>query len=319
MDAAVIRTLGLPPRCEDFPEPVAGDDEAIVHVHAAALKPVDKQMAAGSHYASPQNFPTLCGTDGVGHLDNGQRVFFGGARPPYGTMAQRTVIPRKLIFPVPEGIDDATAAALPNPGVSAWLSLTYRAQLTPGENVLILGATGVTGKLAVKVAKLLGAGRVVAAGRNLQVLGDLLHTGADRVIDLNSPEEAIREAYVREAGEEGFHVVIDFLWGRPAEVFLAAMTQKDFVPIKNETRFLQVGQSAGATLNLDAAVFRSRALTMKGTAGIPPIPVMADALQQVFARAARGELSMETESVPLQDVESAWSRQTPGRRIVLMP
>ena len=118
MDAAVLHALGEPPRCEQFPEPIAGDDEVIVHVHAASLKPIDKQLAGGSHYASPREFPLVCGSDGVGHLSDGQRVFFGGTRAPYGAMAQRTVVRSAFSFPVPEGVDDDTAAALPNPGVS---------------------------------------------------------------------------------------------------------------------------------------------------------------------------------------------------------
>ncbi len=182
MNAAVLHALGQPPRYEQFPEPVAGDGEVIVQVNAASLKPIDKQLASGSHYASPRELPVVCGSDGVGHLSDGQRVFFGGTRSPYGSMAQRTVVRRAFCFPVPEGLDDETAAALPNPGVSAWLSLAYRAKLLPGESVLILGATGVTGKLAVKIAKLLGAGRVVAAGRNQEVLSKLHELGADATI-----------------------------------------------------------------------------------------------------------------------------------------
>jgi NADPH2:quinone reductase len=139
MDAAVLRALAKPPQCEEFPEPIAGDGEAVVHVHAASLKPVDKQMANGSHFASPRELPVVCGSDGVGHLHDGQRVFFGGPGPPYGAMAQRTVVRRAFCLPVPEGVSEETAAALPNPGVSAWLALAFRAKLAPGENVLILG------------------------------------------------------------------------------------------------------------------------------------------------------------------------------------
>ena len=146
-----------------------------------------QKLASGLHYASPRQLPLVCGTDGVGHLTNGQRVFFGGPRSPYGAMAQRTVVSRAFTFPVPEGVNDETAAGLPNPGVSAWLSLAFRAKLAPGENVLILGATGVTGKLAITIAKFLGAGRVVAAGRNQQVLSTLHRFGADATIDLGAP------------------------------------------------------------------------------------------------------------------------------------
>jgi NADPH2:quinone reductase len=186
MNAAVLHTLGKPPRFEQFPDPDPGENEAIVHVRAAALKPVDKQIAGGSHYASPRELPVVCGIDGVGFLDDGTRVFFGGPRRPYGAMAQRTVVRRSQCFPVPEGVADDTAAALPNPGVSAWLSLHYRAKLVAGETVLILGATGVTGKLAVQIAKLLGAGRVIAAGRNEQVLSALHNLGADATIRLDN-------------------------------------------------------------------------------------------------------------------------------------
>ena len=200
MDAAVLHTLGKPPRYEQFPEPIAGEGEVIVHVRAAALKPVDKQLASGWHYASPRELPIVSGSDGAGHLDDGTRVFFGRARPPYGAMAQRTVVPRAFCFPVPEGVDYETAAALPNPGVSAWLSLVFRAKLAPGENVLILGATGVAGKLAVKIAKLLGARRVVAAGRNEQVLSTLHKHGADAVIRLDKPPEELSDAFANEVG-----------------------------------------------------------------------------------------------------------------------
>jgi len=319
MDAAVLHTLGKPPRCEQFPEPIAGDGEAIVQVHAASLKPIDKQLASGSHYASPHELPVVCGSDGVGHLSDGQRVFFGGTRAPYGSMAQRTVVRRAFCFPVPEGVDDETAAALPNPGVSAWLSLAFRAKLAPGENVLILGATGVTGKLAVKIAKLLGAGRVVAAGLNQQVLSTLDKFGADATIHLDAPSEDLGEAFVREAGESGFQVVIDYVWGRPAEAFLAAITRKKFAVITSETRFVQVGESAGPTISLAAAVLRSAALTIMGTAEIPPRDILVDALQKVMEHAASGGLCVETERVPLADIENAWQRNQPGRRLVVAP
>jgi len=321
MYAAVLHTIGTAPRYEEFPEPVIADQdrEAIVQVHAASLKPVDKQLAGGSHYASRGELPRVCGTDGVGHLDDGQRVFFGGPRAPYGAMAQRTVVPRAFTFPVPEGVNDETAAALPNPGISAWLSLAYRAKLVAGENVLILGATGVTGKLAVRIAKLLGASRVVAAGRNQEALDALHDLGADATISLALPETELSEAFAREAGQSGFQVVIDYVWGRPAEAFLTGMTRSEFAAIQSETRFVQVGESAGPTVTLAAAVLRSTALTIMGTAGIPAYDVLVGAFQQVMAYAATGVLKIDTETVSLAKVENAWQREQPGRRLVLIP
>jgi NADPH:quinone reductase-like Zn-dependent oxidoreductase len=319
MHAAVLHALGTPPRYEQFSEPTANDAEVIVQVHAASLKPVDKQLASGSHYASPRDFPVVCGLDGVGHLSDGQRVFFGGTRAPYGAIAQRTVVRRAFCFPIPDGVDDETAAALPNPGVSAWLSLTHRARLAPGENVLILGATGMTGTLAVKIAKLLGASRVIAAGRNPQALDRLHQLGADAIIHLDVPAKELGEAFLREAGQSGFQVVIDYVWGRPAETFLAATTRKEFAAVTSETRFVQVGESAGPTISLPAAVLRSTALTILGTAGIPPRGVLVEALQQVMTHAASGELRIETERVPLADIESAWQRDQTRRRLVVIP
>jgi NADPH:quinone reductase-like Zn-dependent oxidoreductase len=320
MHAAVLHTIGKAPRYEEFPEPVVNDKDAevIVHVHAASLKPVDKQLASGSHYASHRQLPSVCGSDGVGHLHNGQRVFFGGPRPPHGAMAERTVVPRALTFAVPENVNDETAAALPNPAVSAWLSLAYRAKLVRRENVLILGATGVTGKLAVRIAKILGAARVVAAGRNEQALNALRGLGADATISLALPENELIEAFQREAGEPGFQVVIDYVWGRPAEVFLAAITRKEFAAVKCETRFVQVGESAAPTISLPAAVLRSTALTIQGTAGIPPRDVLLEVFRQVMAYAAKGELQIDTERVPLHDIENAWQRDQPGRRLVVV-
>lgn len=318
IQAAVLHELGKPPRCEVFPEPVAGEGEVMVEVLAAALKPVDKQLAGGSHYAAPQQLPIVCGTDGVGRLPGGQRVFFGGCRPPYGAMAQRTVVPKAFTFAVPDALDDAAAAALPNPGVSAWLSLSYRAKLAPGENVLILGATGIAGGLAVKIAKILGAARVVAAGRNPEALRALLDHGADATVRLDLPAAGLRAAFAGAAGSSGFQVVIDFVWGEPAEQFLAAAARKEFAVIGSDIRYVQVGESAGPTISLPAAVLRSAPVALLGTGGIPPYDVLTQALRDVLAHAANGELSVDTERIPLAHVDQAWSLSH-RRRLVVVP
>jgi NADPH:quinone reductase-like Zn-dependent oxidoreductase len=320
MKAAVLHELGKVPQFEDFAEPKAGNEEALVRVLAASLKSVDKQLASGSHYASPRELPVICGTDGLGLLEDGTRVFFGGPRRPYGAMAERTVAPRAFCFPVPAELDDATAAALPNPGVSAWLSLTQRAKLAQGETVLILGATGVTGQLAVQIAKLFGAKHVIGAGRNEQALKRLTKLGADVTIQLDQPETSLKAAFVREAGEAGLDVVLDYVWGRPTEVLLAAIAKSEFAVMTKPTRLVQVGESAGPTISLPAAVLRSTPLMILGTAGIPSRDILVDAMQQVMTRSARGELRIETEQVPLSDIERVWQRpEQSGRRIVVIP
>src|SRR5215472_4998138 len=143
MRAAVLQALGKPPRVAEFPEPTPAEDEVLIDVGAAALKSVDKQLASGTHFASPREFPIVCGTDGLGRLKDGTRVFFGGPRRPYGAIAERTVVRRVQCFSVPDTLDDDTAAAIPNPAVSAWMCLKHSAKLVSGERVLILGATGV--------------------------------------------------------------------------------------------------------------------------------------------------------------------------------
>lgn len=319
MRAAVLHALGQSPRFEDFPDPAPGDGEVLIHVSAAALKPVDKQMAAGTHYARPREFPVVCGMDGVGRLEDGVRVFFGGARQPYGAMAERTVVRRVQCFPVPEELDDVTAAAIPNPGVSAWLSLQHSAKLAPGETVLILGATGVTGKLAVQIAKILGAGRVVAAGRNPSVLNSLPALGADSTIALDQSEEELIAAFRRDAVEKRFDVVIDYLWGRPTEALLTALTSEEFAMAQSEIRLVEVGESAAPTITLPAAVLRSTALRILGTGGMPPWDVLTAAFQQVMNLAARGALRIETQPVPLADIGPAWERDSHARRLVVVP
>src|SRR5262245_54061852 len=319
MRAAVLQALGKLPRVEEFPEPTPGEDEVLINVSAAALKSVDKQLASGTHFASPRELPIVCGTDGLGRLKDGTRVFFGGPRRPYGAMAERTVVRRVQCFPVPDALDDDTAAAIPNPGVSAWLSLKHSAKLATGETVLILGATGVTGKLAVQIARILGAGRVVAAGRNENVLSTLVELGADATIRLDQPDQELIEAFRCQAGQQRFDVIIDYLWGRPTEALLSAITVAEFATAGSETRLVEVGESAGPTITLRAAALRSTALTIQGTAGIPSWDVLTEAFQQVMNSAARGQLRIETERVSLAEIEDAWERDAHARRLVVVP
>jgi len=291
----------------------------IVHVRAAALKPIDKQMASGSHYAAFRELPVVCGMDGVGCLDDGTRVFFARPRAPYGSMAQRTVVSRSHCFPIPDDIDDDIAAAIVNPGLSAWGALVWRAQLTRGETVLILGATGVTGQIAIQTAKLLGAGRVIAAGRNEQVLNTLHDLGADTIIHLDKPGQNLTEAFARDTD---FDVIMDYLWGPPTEALLAAVARTDLKPATSRIRLVEVGESAGPAISLPASVLRSSRLEIlgagSGNAAASP-ERWAEAVKQLMSNVACGALRINTERVPLEEVENAWNREQRGRRTVLIP
>jgi NADPH2:quinone reductase len=296
------------------------EGEVVVEVRAAALKPVDRQMASGSHYAAARKLPAVCGTDGVGRLEDGRRVFFAG--PQGGTMAERVAIPKMRCMTLPDAIDDVTAAAVFNPGLAAWGALAWRAQLAAGESVLILGATGVTGKLAVQMAKLLGAGRVVAAGRNEAVLSTLSTLGADATIRIGESRTDLTADFVHELGEGGFDVVLDFLWGTPAETLLAAMTRNDFDAAPTRTRWVQVGESAGKTISLPAAALRSTRLEMLGSgsgSANASREMWMEAIGKLLANVASGKIRIETETRPLAGVQEAWEREVHGRRVVLVP
>ena len=214
-------------------------------MRAASLKNSDKMMADGSHYDSLRQLPAVVGLDGVGLLEDGTRVYCGAPRPPYGTTAEKTVVPRAFCLPVPDAVDDLTAAALPNPAIASWLSLEWKARLEPGETVLILGATGVTGRLAVQLARHLGAGRVVGAGRNAEALEALAGLGADATISLEGSDDELEEAFADEAVDGGYDVILDYLWGRPTEALVAALTGHDVTAESRRTRLIQIGEMAG--------------------------------------------------------------------------
>jgi NADPH:quinone reductase-like Zn-dependent oxidoreductase len=321
MKAAVLHALGQSPRHEDFADPKATEGEVLVRIKAASLKNIDKMMASGSHYDRLPDLPCVCGVDGVGLLDDGARVYCGGARPPYGMMAERAVVSRAWCLPVPDQVDDVTAAALPNPALSAWLSLIWRARLQPGEKVLILGATGVAGQLAVQIARHLGAERVVAAGRNRRVLATLRDLGADATIALDLPDQELAAAFIREAGPRPFDVILDYVWGHPTEVLLETLTRHDLKIAASRTRLVEIGEMGGPTIALPAAALRSSGLELYGSGGgSVPHEAIFGAFPQVWALAISGKLRINTEPVPLADVERAWQRRDlDGRRLVFVP
>jgi NADPH:quinone reductase-like Zn-dependent oxidoreductase len=253
------------------------------------------------------------GVDGVGTLKDGSRVYFTFARSPWGAMSERTVAPRARCLPIPDNLGDVLAAAIANPGMSAWMSLKERAAIAGGETVLILGATGVAGRLAIQMARHLGAKRIIGVGRNV---GAIALDSADAVISLAQPEEAIRESFVAEA-ERGIDVVIDYLWGRPTELLLEALAKGFKASSTRPTRLVEVGESAGKTITLAGATLRSIDLKILGSGfGSAPLEAIFAAIPKVFVLAAEGHLTIAVEPVPLADVSGAWSRVEKGRRIV---
>jgi NADPH:quinone reductase-like Zn-dependent oxidoreductase len=314
MKAAVVHRFDQPPRYGDFPDPVAGPDEVLVHVRASALSQLTRARAAGKHYSSDARAGFVPGVDGIGRREDGRRVYFLLPPAPYGAMAEVTKVSRKCQVEIPDEVGDVTMAAAANPMMSSWAALTERARLQRGETVLINGATGTSGRLAVQIAKYLGAGKVIATGRNRASLESLRGLGADVVISLEEPAEGLARAFQREI--EGVNIVIDYLWGHSAELLLAAVAGQSVHDPSPRVRFVQIGGMAGPTITLPAAVLRGSGLELLGS-GLGSVSL--ETLVQVIGAAARafvpGKFTIEAEPMPLAQVESTWN--TPrDRRIV---
>jgi NADPH2:quinone reductase len=300
MNAAIVQSFDAPPHYTSFDEPVPTGKEHLVTVTAAGLHPIVKMLANGRHYGSTSKPPFIPGVDGVGRLSDGSRVYFGASRSPFGSFSERTV--SGFAFPLPDGLDDATAAGIANPGMSSWAALKLRAQIVPGESVLILGATGVAGRLAIQIAKRLGAKRVVAAGRHPEAID-----GADAVIPID------RDAFRREPCD----IVIDYLWGQPAETLIDAISQKGLQNLSSRIRFVQVGAMAGPKISFPGDALRSSGLEMIGSGfGSVPIERMLASVAEFLGEASKNPFKFNVKAVPLRDVEAAWSSQ---ERVVFLP
>lgn len=315
MKAAVVQKPGQTPVYADFPDSVPAAGEARVTVTAAALSHLVKSRASGKHYSASGTFPFVVGIDGVGRLDDGRRVYFVMPRAPYGSMSETTVVASGRYIGLPDDLDDVTAAAIANPGMSSWAACTERAKLQPGETVLVNGATGTAGRLAVQIAKHLGAGKVIATGRNAKALESVAVLGADVAIPLG--DEAVLERDLKKQFAQGIDVVIDYLWGRSAACLLiaGAKAAPDGVPV----RFVQVGSASAPEITLPSAVLRSSAITMMGS-GIGSIPLhrLVHVVDSLLRATVPAGFRIATTSAPLSDVEAAWSRDESIRRTVFM-
>jgi NADPH:quinone reductase-like Zn-dependent oxidoreductase len=318
MKAAVLHEVGGVPAYEDFPDPVPGEGEVVIDVRAVAVENVDRAIAAGRHYTAARyvsELPFIPCFDGVGALSDGRLVGFGNLRPPYGALAEKAVVADGAFAPILDGIEPAMAAVLG----SAFTGMAIRtaASFVPGETVLVQGATGVAGRLAVQVARLLGAGRIVATGRDPDALGEVRDLGADTVINTAIDDDALAGAYT-EARGDGYDVVLDFLWGRPTEILLRSLTPESFA-FHKPTRLVQVGDSAGTDLILPAASLRTSGVEIYGAArGMRE--AMGEVYAQIVAWTRSGELTFAVETVPLSDIGTAWQRtDLRGRRLVVMP
>ncbi len=311
MKAAIVRAAGQRPVFGTYPDPTPREGEVRVSVTAASLSMLTRSRASGAHYSSENNFPFVVGVDGVGRLDDGQRVYFVLPRAPFGAMAERTIVAASQCVPLPDGLGDATAAAIANPGMSSWAALNERARIEVGETVLINGATGASGRLAVRIARHLGAGKVIATGRNPAVLASL---GADATVALDQTDDGLEEAF-RPHVADGLDIVIDYLWGASARSLLitAAKAGSKARPV----RFVQIGSVSGAEIALPAAVLRASAISLMGSGlGSVGLDRLILAVGGVLGAVGVAGLSLDHRCVPLTDIEATWAVPDRGRRIV---
>jgi NADPH:quinone reductase-like Zn-dependent oxidoreductase len=319
MNAAVVTSFDEPPHYQQFdvPQPTT-DTELLVDVLAAGLHPRVRSGAAGAHYTSTGRLPMIPGVDAVGQRPDGKRIYFVADDAAFGTMAERAVVDRRRAIELPDDVDVAKVAAAMNPAMSAWVALRRRVPIEPGQGVLVLGATGNAGTMAVQVAKRLGAGYVVGAGRDLERLSALESVGADQIVQLTDDVEATGTALAAAAAD--VDIVIDYLWGKPAQhAITALLTARS--DRSHALNWIQIGAITGPTIELPSVALRSANLRLQGTGqgAVSPKAYLAE-LPSLVDEIDAGTIAVTASTEPLADVERVWGQDArPGERTVLVP
>jgi NADPH:quinone reductase-like Zn-dependent oxidoreductase len=309
MHAAVVRSFDHPPRYETVPTPEpAGEHEVLVSVLASGLHPRVRSAADGSHYTSTDELPLVPGIDGVGRTPTGELVYFVLPDTALGAMAEHTLVDRRRSAPLPADADPAAIAAAMNPAMSSWIALRRRIDFQAGQRVLILGATGNAGQRAVQVAKHLGAGHVVGAGRDPERLAALERLGADVTVGLDALGDAAHDV----------DVVIDYLWGEPAARAMAALITRR-TDRSRPLDWLQIGSVAGPTAAVPSAALRAANFRIMGSGqGAVSTRAIVEELPALAAEITTGAFSIGSRSVPLREVETTWNAPSDAR-VVFTP
>lgn len=321
MKAAQVTAYGKPPELVEvdapgepgpYNESMAGPAE-VVEVLIAGINPVDLAIASGKFDAGAPPLPYTPGMEGIGRMSDGELIWFDGTHFPNGSMAELAVIGEGSGITLPPGITPERAIGFGVAGLAAWLSLDWRGQLKDGETVLILGASGAVGQVAVQGARMMGAGRVVGMARSEAGRAKVLELGADAAIGSEGEVEDM-VASIHEATEGGPDLVIDGLWGKPAAAALKTM--------KPQGRLVQVGNSAGTEAPIVAGPLRGGLVSILGFRNFwAPREVRVEAFQRMCSLAASGDLDLDVEVLLLENVAEAWERQSlsPGHKLALRP
>jgi NADPH:quinone reductase-like Zn-dependent oxidoreductase len=323
MQAAVLRKHAAPPEYLQWSMSERRRGQALVRVLAAPISPLDLLCASGTSYFGAPKLPYIPGTQGVGIvieadvLAPGQRVWFScdaGMKPGDGSMAEYCLIEEAAALVLPNKVESDLAAALGLSAIAAWMALTWRGHLQPGEQVLVLGASGAVGQVAVQAARLLGAGRVIAASRDEGGRSLALSRGADAAVDLSGDNVDEISKRIAAACAGPLHLVIDPVWGLSAEAAARVLAP--------EGRLVNIGSAGGATARFESAIVRSRLHAILGyTNNALTHEQKAQALAQILAHAIAGNCTVERETVPLAKAAEAWERQATiaRRKLILVP
>jgi len=322
MKAAVIYKKGELPKYAEFADPIVqNENEVLISVKAVAIINLDKGKASGKHYSSEENNQNsfVIGSDGVGLLQDGTRVYARGIN---GTIAEKALVEKNRMVKLPDGISDATAAAMPNAVAGSAMALRFRAQIQAGETVLINGATGFTGQMAIQIAKHYGAKKIIVTGRNEKTLQNLLALGADEIVSLKQEDDAIVTQLKAIHLNTAIDIVLDYLWGHPAELILTAL--KGNGSFTNKIRYVTIGGMAGDNIQLSSGILRSVNLQLFGS-GLGSWTkdevklLFSEILPEMFLLAAQNQLKVNIETVSLVDIEKVWNIEvTDGKRLVVI-
>lgn len=321
MKAAVMYQNAEVPEYANVKEPVSqNENEVLVTVKAVSLKHFDRHRAMGRHYSAErtEDAGRIIGSDGICLLEDGTRVYGMGSG---GMLAEKALIDKSRMVKIPDGLDDATAAALPNAVIGAAMGLKFKAGMQPGDTVLVNGATGFTGRVAVQLAKYYGAGRIIATGRNQKSLDSLLSLGADEIITIKEGGADFTERLNAIHNQTPVDVVIDYLWGPTAEIILGCL--KGDGSFTNRIRYVSVGSMGGDLVQLSAAILRSADLQLTGS-GLGSWPkeqvqqLFTHILPEMFQLAAEGRLVVDTQTIAINDIAQVWNTETSGgQRLVV--
>ncbi|MDM1554034.1 zinc-binding alcohol dehydrogenase family protein [Chryseobacterium indologenes] len=321
MKAAVVFEKGSTPQYADFREPeITDENEVLVTVKAASIKNLDKARASGKHYSTENEIhqPTIVGSDGVGYLENGSKVYFFSKK---GTVAEKAVANPKMMVNIPEELDFSIAAALPNAVMGSAMALKFKAGIQPGDVVLVNGATGITGRIAVQIAKVYGASKVIVTGRNEDSLQALRELGADEVVSLQASDDDFKTRIKKIHNESPIDIVIDYIWGHSIEMILSAF--KGDGTFSHKTKLITIGGMSGDTIQLSSQILRATDIQISGS-GLGSWTkeesafLFSEIIPEMFQAAVDGKIKIETEVVDIKNIETVWNAEIQtGKRLVV--